>query len=81
MKDKIIGVKLKKSIFQTLDRAKRYIENQGFKTNYRKREPQDTGEYWLFKQKDYGKFLKRPEHTNIQGAIKYVYGYDPKTKT
>lgn len=78
MKDKIIGVKLRKSTFQTVERAKAYIEKQGFKSAYRKKEPQDVGDFWLFKQKDYGRFLTRPEQSNIQNVVVYVYGYDPK---
>ena len=77
-KKDIIGVKLKISIFQSVERAKKYIVSQGFKPNYRKKEPQNVGSYWLFKQKDWGKYLTRPEKETKDGVILFIYGYDKK---
>ena len=79
-KKDIIGVKLKISIFQTVERAKKYILSQGFKPYFRKKEPLNVGEYWIFKQKDYGKYLTRPEKESKNGVILFVYGYDKVQK-
>ena len=79
-KDKIIGLKLRKTVFQSIERATKYAETQGFKTNFRKRPPKDVGDFWLFTQKDYSRFLSRPEKESSRSAIVYVYGFHPKKK-
>ena len=78
-KSKIIGLKLRKSVFGSVERASKYAEKQGFKTNFRKKPPKDVGDFWLFTQKDYSRFLTRPERESNRSAIVYVYGFDKKT--
>mgnify|MGYP003645247373 CR=1 FL=1 len=76
---KIIGVKLSKTVFKRVENATSWIEKQGWKKDFRKKPPSDVGDYWVFKQKDYSRFLTRREF-NSNGPVIYVGGFDEKTK-
>ena len=70
----IIGVLLFKKMFDNEDTRIKYLLNNKFKTNFRKKKPQIRNNYYLYKQKDFIKY-QRIEERILNNAVKYLVGY------
>ena len=74
MNKTIIAVMLHKKPFENEERRIDYLNNRNFKSSFRKKKPFLKGDYYLYKQKDYIKFIKTEERI-VNNSVKYLFGY------
>jgi len=76
-KNNILVIYLKKDVFQSLERAESYITRQGFKPIYRSKRGYIVDNYYVFKQKDIGRYpYHRHEVSGMKDdVIRYKLGF------
>ena len=76
-RNNILVIYLKKDVFQSLERAEAYITRQGFKPLYRSKRGYLVDGYYVFKQKDAGRYpYFRHEISGMKDdIIRYKLGF------
>ena len=74
MNKTLIAVMLHKKNFKHEETRIKYLDKYKLKTNFRKKKAFLKGDYYLYKQKDYIKFIKTEERI-VNNSIKYLFGY------
>jgi hypothetical protein len=75
-RNNILIVYLKKDVFTTIERAEHYIKKQGYKTMYRNKRGYLSDDYFVFKQKDSGRYPNNRQELGCQSdVIRFKIGF------